>query len=426
MLKRYKYRAYPTPEQAEHFQKTFGCSRVVYNNYVQTNKSAKKTVSYKEACANLTLLKKKPEYSWLKDVSSIALQQSLKDANKGVNNFFLNKKKGGKRKVGLPTYKKRSNKQAYRIVGENSYKVVKLNNNWSSVVLPKLSTPLKFKQERELPSTPTSVTIIREATGHYYVSFVVEVAQTPLPITDKEAAGDAGLTTLLTIVNNKGEVSKIANPRFLNKAEAGLKKAQRNFSRTQKGSKNREKRRIIVARKYARVTNQKKDLYNKVSVMLFRENQTISMETLNIAGMVKNHKLAKSISSASWGLLLNIMKNHAAQYGRELTLIDQWYASSHVCFDCKIKRTTKLSLSEREWACEACGVIHDRDTNAALNILFEGNKLRTAGRAGLACGENISHDIVQFSVKQELHNAFDQVNWFNTLETLTLVVRETS
>jgi putative transposase len=404
MLKRYKYRAYPTPEQVQHFQQTFGCTRVVYNNFVEINKSTNKIVSYKEACASLTLLKKKPEYEWLKGVSSIALQQSLKDANKGINNFFLNKKKGGKRKVGLPTYKKRSNKQAYRIVGENSYKVVKLNNNWGSVILPKLSSPLKFKQERELPCTPTSVTIIREATGHYYVSFVVEVAQTPLPFTDQEAAGDAGLTTLLTIVNNKGEVNKIANPRFLNKAEASLKLAQRNFSRTQKGSKNREKRRIIVAKKYARVTNQKKDLYNKLSTRLFRENQTISMETLNIAGMVRNRRLAKSISSASWGLLLSIMKNHAEQYGRELTLIDKWYASSHICFDCKNKRTQKLSLSEREWACEACGVIHDRDVNAALNILFEGMKLRTAGRAGFACGENVSRDIAQFSVKQELNS----------------------
>lgn len=404
MLKRYKYRAYPTLEQAQHFQQTFGCTRVVYNNYVQTNKSNKKTVSYKEACANLTLLKKNPEYEWLKSVSSIALQQSLKDANKGVNNFFLNKKKGGKRKVGLPTYKKRSSKQSYRIVGENSYKVVSLNNSWGSVILPKLSSPLKFKQERELPSTPTSVTIIREATGHYYVSFVVEVAQTPLPFTDQNAAGDAGLTTLLTIVNNKGEVNKIANPRFLNKAEASLKRAQRNFSRTQKGSKNREKKRIIVARKYARVTNQKKDLYNKVSVRLFRENQTISMETLNIAGMVRNRKLAKSISSASWGLLLNIMKNHADQYGRELIMIDQWYASSHICFDCKVKRTQKLALSEREWACEACGVIQDRDVNAALNILYEGNKIRTAGRVGLACGEEIRRDIVHSSVKQELNS----------------------
>jgi putative transposase len=409
MIKRYNYRAYPTPEQITHLNQTFGSTRVVYNKYVETNKTEGKISSYAGACRALTELKKTPEYEWLNNVSSIALQQSLKDATSAVNLYFKNKAKGGKRRVGLPTFKKRTSRQAYRIVGGASYGVTKLNARYSGVTLPKLSSPLRFRMERELPSEPTSVTVIREPSGNYYVSFVVEVPITPLPPTDQHGAGDMGLTDLLITVDSNGGVSKVPNARFLRKQEARVKRAQRSLSRKKKGSKNREKARVRLAKTHARVTNQKKDLYYKLSNMLFRENQTFSIETLNITGMLANHKLARSISDASWGTLIACLKNTAAQYGRELTMIDQWYASSHVCHDCKVKRTTKLALSEREWACESCGSVHDRDINAALNILFEGARIRTAGRAGFACGEDISRVIALSPVKQELHSNTSQL-----------------
>ena len=410
MLKRYKYRAYPTSEQKTHFAQTFGCTRVVYNKYVEANKSTGKITSYNEASAALTALKKLSEYEWLNDVSAVALQQSLKDAAAGVNLYFKNKKKGGKRKVGLPTFKKRSSRQAFRMVGTARYKVKPLNNKWSGIILPKLTEPLKFKLERPLPNPPSSVTIVRESNGEYYVSFVVEVAATPLPFTDQHAAGDLGLTTLLTVVNNNGEVKKFNNPRYLRKAEAALKHAQQLHSKKLKGSKNKEKARIRVAKRHSVVTNQKKDHYNKLALGLLRENQTFSLETLNISGMVKNRKLARGINDASWGILISCFKNMSIQYGRKITFIDPWYASTQTCSACKVKRSVKLALSEREWACESCGTVHDRDVNAAQNILYEGNKIRTAGRAGLACGEEVRRDFIvaRSSVKQELYSSLNQ------------------
>ena len=159
------------------------------------------------------------------------------------------------------------------------------------------------------------------------------------------------------------------------------------------------------------VTCQKKDHYNKLVLGLLRENQTFSLETLNISGMVKNHKLAKGINDASWGMLISCFKNMAAQYGREITFIDPWYASTQICSECDVKRSVKLELSEREWTCESCETVHDRDVNAAQNILFEGNKIRTAGRAGLACGEEVRREgnTAHSSVKQELYSNLDQL-----------------
>ena len=412
MLKRYKYRAYPTPEQKIHFAQTFGCARVVYNKYVEANKITGKVVSYNEAANALTLLKKLPEYEWLNDVSAVALQQSLKDAAAGINLYFKNIKKKGKRRVGLPTFKKRSSRQAFRIVGVHQLaRIFNLNNKWSEIILPKLDSPLKFKNERCLPNDPSSVTVIRESNSEYYVSFVVEVAVTPLPPVNQHAAADLGLTTLLTVVNNKGEVKKFNNPRYLRKAEAALRHAQQLHSKKMKGSKNKEKARIRVAKKHSVVTNQKKDRYNKLALGLLRENQTFSLETLNISGMVKNHKLARSINDASWGILISCFKNMSIQYGREITFIDPWYASTQTCSACKVKRSVKLALSEREWACESCGTVHDRDVNAAQNILYEGSNIRTDGRAGLACGEEVRREgnTAHSSVKQELYSDSSQL-----------------
>jgi putative transposase len=393
MLKRYRYEVHPTPEQVELFSKTFGSTRVVYNKYVEKNLATGKLTSYKEACADLTILKKEEEYSYLKEVSSIALQQSLKDANAGVNLFFKNLGKKGKRRVNPPKFRKRSNRQSFRIVELNSFKYEKLNKKWGSVRLPKLVKPLKFRMERELPNNPSSVTIIREATGKYFVSFVVEVTPPqPLPKLNKHAGIDLGLTHYATVIDTAGVITKIENPRYYRAAQARLRKAQQKYSKKQKGSRNQEKARLKVARLHATVTNKRKDFHHKLVLVLVRENQTISIENLAISNMMRNKRLAKSIQDAGWSSFITILKEKALITGRDITVIDRYLPSTHTCSSCGAIRETKLTLSNREWACE-CGVTHDRDVNAAKVIL-------AVGRAVIARGEDVSLGSNQASLSE--------------------------
>lgn len=200
MLKRYKYRAYPTLVQQQHFNQTFGSVRTVYNKYVENNLTQKRLISYSEACRDLTVLKKNPEYEWLNHVSSIALQQTLKDATQGVKNFFRNPKK-----VKPPRFKKRGYRETYRVVGENSFSTRVLNRKWGTVRLPKIGE-VKYRVDRPLPSAPTSVTVVKEPNGSIFVSFVVEVEQTLLLPTTQTIAVDLGLTTYATTVTNTGKV----------------------------------------------------------------------------------------------------------------------------------------------------------------------------------------------------------------------------
>jgi putative transposase len=381
-VKRYSYRAYPTSEQVDLFTRTFGSTRVVYNKYIENNLTTNKLISYNEACKNLTQLKKQPEFEWLNEVSSIALQQTLKDANRGVQNFFLNLKKKSKRKVNPPKFKKRSHRQSFRIVERTSFKYMSLNAKWGAVRLPKLTQPLKFRMERELPNEPSSVTVIKEANGDYYVSFVVETQTQSLPEVAKHAGIDLGLTHFAIVASSDDTHYKMSNPRYFKTAQAKLKKAQQKYSKTQKGSKNKEKARLKVARLHQTILNKRKDFHYKLALDLVRENQTISIENLAISNMVKNKKLAKSISDAGWKGFIRILEEKAAEHGRTINTVDRYLPSSHTCSKCGVIRETKLMLSEREWSC-ICGVTHDRDVNAAQVIL-------TVGRTGLACGEKIS------------------------------------
>jgi putative transposase len=359
MLKRYKYRAYPTLIQQELFNRTFGSARFVYNKYIETNKANNKIATYKQACADLITLKK--EHEWLNEVSSIALQQSLKDATTGASNYFKNPTK-----LRLPGFKKRSNREAFRIVGERSYKVLKLNGKWGGVRLPKAGV-LKFKQERDLPSSPTSVTVIRTPNNEYYVSFVLEVIPVvALPQSDKVTAIDLGLKMFATTVDSQGETTHIGNPRFYRKSEIKLSKLQRAYSRKQNGSNRKNKARLRVATQSAKVTNQRKDFMGKIVFGLVSENQTIITETLKVKNMSKNRSLAKSIMDAGWGMFLTQLTNKANEFGREHILMDQWFPSSKTCSQCGVVKG-KLNLSERSWVC-VCGATLDRDLNAAVNL----------------------------------------------------------
>jgi putative transposase len=372
MLKRYKYRAYPTLEQKQLFNKTFGSTRFVYNKYIETNKLSEKPTSYKEACANLTLLKK--EYDWLNEISGVALQQSLKDATQGVNNYFKNPKK-----TKLPGFKKINSRQSFRIVGETGYRVVKLNSKFSGVKLPKAGI-LKFKQHRELPNKPTSVTVIRTSENKYYVSFVVEVIPLPLPSIKQAMAIDLGLTTFATTVNTTGDIFHISNPRFYRKAERKLAILQKRHSRKKKGSNRKNKARLKVAAQHSKINNQRKDFINKLVFDMVSENQTIITETLQVKNMVKDKRLSKSIMDAGWGMFLAQLTAKSNEFGREHILIDQWFPSSKTCSQCGVVKN-KLDLNERTWFC-VCGAWLDRDINAAVNLYLAASEAESINAHG--------------------------------------------
>jgi putative transposase len=360
MLKRYKYRAYPTLEQTRLFDRTFGSARFVYNKYIETNKVNKKVTTYQQACANLTKLKK--EHDWLNDVSSIALQQSLKDAAQGVSNYFKNPQK-----LRLPGFKKRNNNAAFRIVGKASYKVIKLNANWGGVKLPKAGI-LKFKQERELPDNPTSVTVVRTPSNEYYVSFVVETVPVVLPQANKITAIDLGIKTFATTVDTKGDVVHVGNPQYYRNGQRKLAALQRAYARKQKGSNRKNKARLKIAVQASKVAQQRNDFLNKLVFNMVRENQTIITETLKVTNMVRNKRLSKSIMDAGWGMFLTKLTDKSNEFGRTHVLVDQWFPSSKTCSQCGVVKE-KLDLSERTWEC-VCGAWLDRDINAAVNLLL--------------------------------------------------------
>lgn len=363
MLKRYQFRAYPTKTQTQSMAQEFGNARFVYNKYVELNLAEKKLASYSQAATNLLILKK--EYEWLKNTSSIALQQSLKDATQGVANFFKNPKK-----VRPPKFKKRSNQQSFRIVGERSFKVSRLNNRFGGVKLPKMGV-VKFRQERDFPSPPTSVTVVKNPAGQYFVSFVVEVQPVALPKVEKTIAIDLGLTTYATTINSEGVMGRVENPRFYRKAQTKLTKLQREYSRKTKGSNNKEKQRVRVAKQHVKVANQRKDFIRKLVLKLVSENQTIVTETLRVENMVKNHSLAKSIADAGWGEFLTQLSSKSEETGRIHTKVEPFFPSTKTCSACGTIRN-KMLLSERNWTCP-CGATHDRDINAAKNLLAVGS-----------------------------------------------------
>ena len=368
MLKRYKYRVYPTKDQVQHFNQTFGSVRVVYNKYVETNLTRGKLVSYSEACRDLTALKHTPEYEWLNQVSSTALQQSLKDATQGVKNFFKNPKR-----VRPPRFKKRGYRESYRVVGENSFQTRVLNRKWGTVRLPKIGE-VKYRVDRPLPSKPSSVTVIKEPNGTIFVSFVVETTPITLPETPQKVAVDLGLKTYGVTVTNTGKVEELPNPRYYRKAEKKLGRLQQVLSTKQKGSRNRDKARLKVAKQHQKIVNQRKDFINKFVSRLVNENQVIITETLSPANMVKNHKLAKSIMDAGWGLFLTQLTSKTQETGREHVKVDPYYPSSKTCNKCGTINQT-LALSDREWVC-ACGTVLNRDLNACLNLLAAGRAER--------------------------------------------------
>jgi putative transposase len=374
MQVRYRYRIYPMPGQQQMLARTFGCARVVYNDCLRLRDAchaAGEKISDTEVQRRvITAAKATPERAWLGEVASVALVQACQDARRAYRNWFdsLSGKRKG-RKAGRPAFRRKHQRQSIRVTrngfslrGERLYvaKVGEVKVAWS----------------RDLPSVPSSVTVIREADGRYYASFVVEREATPLPASGREIGIDLGLASLA--VTSDGEA--VGNPRFLRAKDRRLARAQRELSRKQKGSSNQAKARHRVAVLHRQVRETRLDHAHKVALRLVRDNQAVYAEDLCVSGLART-RLAKSVHDAGWAQLLRLIEEKAAQYGRTFARIGRFEPTSQMCSACGIKDGPK-PLSVRTWTCAACRTVHDRDVNAARNVLALGRRESLNARGG--------------------------------------------
>ncbi len=368
MLKAFKFRLYPNKLQAELINKHLGSNRFVYNHFlakrIELYKENQKTLTYNQ-CAN-SLPKLKKEFEWLKEIDSISLQQTLRNLDLAYQNFFREIKKGNKNQ-GFPKFKsKKDNRKSYRTnVTNNNIRV-----EGNKIKLPKLGL-VKFAKSKEVDGIIKNVTISIVPSGKYFISILCEVPElVKLPASPNNIGIDLGIKDFA--ITSEAEI--IDNPKYYHRYEKKLAKLQRQLSRKKKGSRNRNKARIKVARLHEKITNTRTDFLQKLSTRLINENQIICLEDLNIEGMVKNHKLAKSISDVSWNSFAIMLNYKAEWYGREIVVIDRYYPSSKLCNICGWKYND-LNLSIRNWECPECNTNHNRDVNAAINIRNEGLKL---------------------------------------------------
>ncbi|RCV85843.1 RNA-guided endonuclease InsQ/TnpB family protein, partial [Vreelandella rituensis] len=319
--------------------------------------------SVSSSAAEKRLVDLKTEFPWLKDVSSVILQQTLRDQKAAFDNFF-----NPKLRARYPRFKKKDGRQSIRLTK------AAFRYRDGDITIAKSKAPLPIRWSRPLPSEPSSITISQDRAGRYFISCLCEFAPNALPITPRMVGIDLGLTDLF--ITSDG--AKSGNPRHLKRYEAKLAYLQRRLAKKRKGSNNRNKLRQKVARLHAKIADCRRDATHKATRALINENQVLCIESLNIAGMVKNRHLAKAISDAGWGEFVRQLEYKAAWAGRQVVKVSQWFPSSKLCHGCGHK-VEKLPLSQRQWQCKGCGEPIDRDVNAAKNI-------RTAGLAGLACG----------------------------------------
>lgn len=370
MTKRaYKYRFYPTPEQAVLLARTFGCVRFVYNAVLRYRTDAfyarQEKIGYIGANAKLTALKKEPDLAFLNEVSSVPLQQCLRHQQTAFKNFFEGRS-------GYPVFKNKRHRQSAEFTRSA------FQYREGQLFLAKSKEPLAVRWTRALPCEPTTINVSRDSAGRYFVSCLCEFYPKALPITPRMVGIDLGLKDLF--VTSDGQRTR--NPRHMAKYAARLAQAQRRLSRKKLGSRNRAKARMRVARIHAKLSDCRMDQLHKWSRKIVNENQVICVESLKVKNMLHNRSLAKSISDAGWGELVRQLAYKAGWAGRQFVAIDPWYPSSKRCSGCGFVMDS-MPLSVRHWTCPECAAEHDRDVNAAINI-------KAAGLAVLALGENVS------------------------------------
>ena len=369
-LKAFKYRIYPTKQQIVRLNKTFGCVRSVWNHNVEMFNKYDKNKVIQEAPLTTTQLRK--QFTWMSEVSAAALQQKEIDFKLFKNNYFS---KSRKKKLGRPSFKTRHDKQSFRLPNQ------KFSLNDKTIRLEKIGK-VKVVIDREIPCDHRfiSVTVSKNKCNQFYASVLVEIDIAHKPKTHRHIGLDAGLKTFLT----GSDGLTVENPRYFRENQTKLAKVQRAFSRKQKGSVRRNKAKLKVARLHNAIANQRKDFIHKLTTYLIDTYDFIAIEDLNVSGMVKNHKLAKSLYDASFSEFYTVLSYKAKWYGKEVCKIDRWFASSKTCSCCGWK-DNDLTLSDRVFNCQVCGLELDRDLNASRNILNEALRVNNAIRTPSKC-----------------------------------------
>jgi len=395
-LRGFKYRFYPTADQESLLRRTIGCCRLVYNRALHERSEAwtsgKKSIGYAAQSTALTGWKKEPELAFLNEVSSVPVQQTLRHLQTAYSNFFAKRAK-------YPSFKRKHSggsaeftRSGFRFVG-------------GKLTLAKMDAPLDIRWSRPLPAgvEPSSASVSLDVSQRWHVSLLCEDRTVNHLPKLKTAVGiDLGINALATL--STGE--KIPNLRHDAREMKRKRRLSRVLARKQKGSRNRYKARIKLARFHAKVADRRRDQLHKLSTRLVRENQAIVVEDLNVAGMVRNHCLARVISDVGWRMLLSFLAYKCAWYGRSLIKVDRFYPSSKTCSACG-HVVEYLPLDVRKWTCPGCRVQHDRDENAAKNILAAG---LAVARKGEVCGSDVSHRVLLNAVQSELKQKNSNVN----------------
>ncbi len=367
MQKAFKYRFYPTQSQETLLRRTMGCARLVYNRALAARNEAwyerQERVGYIETSAMLTEWKKQEDLQFLTEVSSVPLQQGLRHLQAAFTNFFAGRAK-------YPNFKKKHH-------GGNA-EFTKAAFKWKEgkVFLAKCHQPLDIRWSRHIPEgvEPSTITVKLSPSGRWTVSLLVDVQIETLPKSSNQIGLDLGITSLITLSNGE----KVANPKTFKAKRRKLRKVQKALSRKQKGSNNRHKARLKVAKVHAEISDVRNDFLHKLTTRLVRENQTIAAEDLAVKNMIKNRKLSLAISDASWGELIRQLEYKCGWYGRNFVKIERWFPSSKRCGNCG-HIVDKLPLNIREWDCPKCDTHHDRDINASKNILAAGLAVNVCG-----------------------------------------------